>query len=58
MLKWRIDGSYEVHTNIGGHSGDGIFMGIVLPISYLKKHKLNTQRSTESEIIGVDDFMP
>ena len=29
-----------------------------LPISASTKQKSNTQSSTESEIIGVDDFIP
>ena len=33
-------------------------MGTVFPISYSTKQKLNTRSSTESEIVGVDDFMP
>ena len=33
-------------------------MGTGLPISSSTKQKLNTRTSTESEIVGVDDFMP
>ena len=33
-------------------------MGTGYPISSYTKQKLNTRNSTESEIVGVDDFMP
>jgi hypothetical protein len=42
-----------------GHSGGGLSLGrIVSPIMSLTKQKLNTRSSTESEIVGADDFMP
>ena len=33
-------------------------MGRGFPVTASKKHKLNTRSSTESEVVGVDDFMP
>ena len=33
-------------------------MGRGFPITASKKQKLNTRSSTESEVVGVDDFMP
>ena len=33
-------------------------MGIGFLISHSMKQKLNTKSSTESEVVGVDDFMP
>ena len=32
MLKWYIDGSHAVHTNMRRHAGGGLAMGQVLPI--------------------------
>ena len=58
MLKWYVYGSYGVHPNMRGHSGGGLSTGTGFPISYSTKEKLNTRSSTESEIVGVDDFMP
>ena len=58
MLKCYVDGSYGVHPNIRGHSGGGLYTGTVFPISSSTKHKLNTISSTESDIVGVDDFRP
>ena len=33
-------------------------MGRGLPVTASKKQQLNTQSSTESEVVGVDEFMP
>ena len=48
MLKWYVEGSYGVHSNMRGNSGGGIYMGTGLPISSSTKQKLNTRSSTES----------
>jgi Trk-type K+ transport system membrane component len=59
ILKWWVDGSFAVHPNMGGHTGAGLTMGQGFPISNSSKQKLNTQSSTESElVVGVDDMMP
>jgi hypothetical protein len=41
-----------------GHTGGGLTMGRGFPISVSTKQKLNTRRSTESELVGVNDMMP
>ena len=41
-----------------GHSGGGLTMGTGFPITKSTKQKLNTRSSTETEVVGVDDFMP
>ena len=40
------------------HSGAMMSMGQGAAISVSKKQKLNTKSSTESELVGVDDYMP
>ena len=57
MLNFYVDGSYGLHPNMKGHSGGGLSMGTGSPISSSTKQKLNTRSLTESEIVGVDDFM-
>jgi hypothetical protein len=47
-----------VHPNLRGHSGGGLSMGRGFPIVASTKQKLNTRNSTESEIVGADNFMP
>ena len=58
ILKWWVDASFAVHPNLRGHSGGGLSMGRGFPIVASTKQKLNTRSSTESEIVGADDFMP
>jgi hypothetical protein len=41
-----------------GHSGRGLSLGRRFPIVSSTKQKLNTRSSTETEIVGADDFMP
>ena len=58
ILKWWVDASFAVHPNMRGHSGGGLSLGRGFPIVSSTKQKLNTQSSTETEIVGADDFMP
>ena len=58
MLKWYIDRSHVVHTNMRGNTGGGLTMGKVFPIWVWSKQKLNTRSSIESEMFGVDQLMP
>jgi hypothetical protein len=58
ILKWWVDAAFAVHPNMQGHSGGGLSLGRGFPIVSSTKQKLNTRRSTESEIVGANDFMP
>jgi hypothetical protein len=58
ILKWWVDASFAVHSNLRGHSGGGLSLGRGFPIVSSTKQKLNTRSSTGSEIVGADDFMP
>jgi hypothetical protein len=58
ILKWWVDASFAVHPNLRGHSGGGLSMGRGFPIVASSKQKLNTRSSTESKIVGADNFMP
>ena len=58
ILKWYVDASFAVHPNLRGHSGGGLSLGRGFPIMNSTKQKLNTRSSTESEVVGADDFMP
>ena len=40
------------------HSGGGLSMGRGFSITASIKQKLNTRNSTETEIVGTDDFIP
>ena len=58
ILKWWVDASFAVHPNMRGHSGGGLSMGRGFPIVSSTKQKLNTRSSTETEVVGADNFMP
>jgi hypothetical protein len=57
ILKWWVDASFAVHPNMCGHSGGGLSLGRGFPIVSSTKKKLNTRSSTETNIVGADDFM-
>jgi hypothetical protein len=58
ILKWWVDASFAVHPNIRDHSGGGLSLGRRFPIVSCTKQNFNTRSSTETEIVGADDFMP
>jgi hypothetical protein len=58
ILKWWVDTSFAVHTNMRGQPGGGFSLGRGFPIVSSTKQKLNTRSSTATEIVGADDFMP
>jgi hypothetical protein len=58
ILKWWVDASFAVHPNMRGHSGGGLSLGCGFPIVSSTKQNLKTRSSTETEIVGADDFMP
>ena len=58
VLKWWIDAYYEVHTNMWGHTGGIISMGIGFNIVNWTNKKLNTRGLTESDIVGVHAWIP
>ncbi len=58
VLMWYVDASFAVHPIMCSHTGGGLTMGRGFPIVSSTKQKLNTQSSTESELVGVDDMMP
>jgi hypothetical protein len=57
VLHWYVDAAFAVHPNMRGHSGGALTLGLRFPISSSGKQKLNTCSSTESKLVGVDDFM-
>jgi hypothetical protein len=58
ILKWWVDTTFTVHPNMRGHSGGGLSVGRGFPIVSSTKQKVNIRNSTETEILGADDFMP
>ena len=58
IIKWWIDSSFTVHSNIRGHTGGGLSTVRGLPVVTSTKNKLNNLISKEAGIVRVDDCMP
>ena len=57
-LQTWIDASYAVHRDMRGHTGGVMSMGKGAIVHGCSKQKVNTKSSTETEIVGVSDFLP
>jgi len=57
MQAW-VDVAYAVHKDCKSHTGGVMSWGWRVVLSMCKKQKLNTKSSTESEIVGVSDYLP
>lgn len=54
---WSVDASFAVHPDMRSHTGACGSLCKGMFYSSLGKQKLNTQSSTEAELVGVDDTM-
>ena len=57
IFTW-IDASYAVHVDMRGHTGGAISMGYGIIHGRAGKQKINTKSSTESELVGVAEYIP
>ena len=57
-IRWYVDASYGVHSDIKGHTGMMMALGTGASMAMSKAHKLNTKSSTEAELVGVYDALP
>ena len=53
-----VDASFAVYPIMRRNSGGGLSLGRGFTIVSSTKKKLNKKISTETEIVGVDNFMP
>ena len=53
-----IDAAYAVHFNMRGHTGGALSMGYGIIHGKSSKQKINTTSSTESELVGVSEYIP
>ena len=56
-LVWNIDTAFAVHPNCKSHTGAVLMMRHGAVISISSEQKINTNRLTEAELVGVDDAM-
>jgi hypothetical protein len=58
IVKWWVDASFAVHTDMKSHTGGTMSLGKGSVYSTSTRQKINTKSSTEAELVGVDDVMP
>ena len=57
MLRWWVDASYAVYWDSKSHTDMVMLMGLGAAMSGSWRQKLNTGRSTEAELVGIDDSL-
>jgi hypothetical protein len=57
LFTW-IDAAYAVHANMRGQTGGAISMGYGILHGKSSKQKINVKSSTESELVGVSEYLP
>jgi len=57
IIKWWVDASFAVHSDMRSHTGGTMSLGKGSVYSTSVRQKLNTRSSTEAEVVGVDDVM-
>lgn len=58
VLKWWVDGSFAVHSDMKSHTGVAMSIGAGATYAGSRRQRLNTKSSTEAELVAVDDAMP
>ena len=57
VFMW-IDAAFAVHRNMRGHTGGAMSLGRGILHGKSSKQKRNTKSSTESELVGVSEYLP
>ena len=58
ILHTWIDASFAVHNDMKGHTGGTMSFGKGVLHAKSSKQKLNTKSSTETELVGVSEYIP
>ena len=57
LIHWSIDGAFATHRDMRSHTGGAMTLGKGVIYRTSTCQKLNTRRSTEAELVAVDDCM-
>ena len=57
VIQWWVDASFATHPNCRSHTGATLSFGKGSVYSMSSKQKLNTQSSTEAELVGINDVL-
>jgi hypothetical protein len=58
IVKWWVDASFVVHSDMRSHTGGTMSLGKGSLYSSSTRQKLNTKSSNKAELVGVDNVMP
>jgi hypothetical protein len=58
VIKWWVDASYAVHSDMKSNTGGMTTMGKGVVYGTSTRQKLNTRSSTEAELVGMHDVLP
>ena len=53
-----VDVSFAVHSDMRSHTGGGASFGRGIFMNMSRKQRINTSSTTESEVVGVSDYLP
>jgi hypothetical protein len=56
-IKWHVDAAFAIHKDMKSHTGATMTLGSGTICSISTKQKVNTQSSTEAEMVGFDDVI-
>jgi Reverse transcriptase (RNA-dependent DNA polymerase) len=56
-IKWHVDAAFAVHHDKKSHTGATMSLGNGSVYSTSTKQKINTQSSTEAELVSIDDVL-
>jgi hypothetical protein len=57
LLTWSVDAWLVIHNDMRSHTGAVLSLGQGALMSMSSKQKINTKRSFEAQLVGVDDAM-
>ena len=59
IIKWYVDASFAVYPDMTSHTGGAMtLVGKRFIYGTSTRQKINTKRSTEAELVGMNDLMP
>ena len=58
IVKWWADASYGVHPDLKSHTGGALSLGKGVIYGTSRRQRINTNSSTEAELVGLSDVMP
>ena len=56
-IKWYVDAEFEVHKDMRSHTGGFMTMGTGGAYLHYSKQKLNSNSSTEADLVGLYDVL-